>query len=275
MSAESTRKHGVTPGLSQRYAMRTAESHAAFVIPYLDTGMSLLDVGCGPGSITLGLAEAVAPGVVVGIDHDPGHVETARALAADRGVENVSFEVANVYELPFDDDTFDVAFEHAVFIHLRDPAASARSIFRVLKPGGLLAARDTEMDGHLIGNPDPLLEQGYEIFYQWHRHRGSNLKLGKHLRSILSEAGFKDIVGSASYDPEGAEQDSVREHGTTMAGLFRGTLAEVALEQGWADTQTLDAIAEKWLEWREHPGSFMANAMCEAVGWKPAIGSSD
>ena len=71
--------------------------------------MRLLDVGCGPGSITLGLAEAVAPGEVVGVDLQPAQVEQARALAAERGVANVRFEVASAYALPFPDAAFDAA----------------------------------------------------------------------------------------------------------------------------------------------------------------------
>src|SRR5262249_34936469 len=97
-------------------AARTAAKEAAFFLPHLRPGMQLLDVGCGPGSITLGLAGVVGPGVVVGIDVDPTQVEQARALALERGVTNVRFEVADLYRLPFPDGSFDAAFAHTVIM---------------------------------------------------------------------------------------------------------------------------------------------------------------
>ena len=82
-------------------ALRTASQDAAFFLPSLRPGIRLLDLGCGPGSITLGLAEAVAPGEVIGIDVQPSQVKQAQALSAVRGVRNVRFEVSDVYRLPF------------------------------------------------------------------------------------------------------------------------------------------------------------------------------
>jgi SAM-dependent methyltransferase len=108
------------PAFEAVLATRTVSNAAAFFLPYLRPGMRVLDVGCGPGSITLGLAEVVAPGVVVGIDLQPAQVEQARALAATRGVTNVGYEVADLYTLPFPDGAFDAAFAHTVVIGLRE-----------------------------------------------------------------------------------------------------------------------------------------------------------
>jgi ubiquinone/menaquinone biosynthesis C-methylase UbiE len=101
MTSQDERAQGVTLGLRQDYATRTADRQAAFVLPHLRPGMDLLDVGCGPGTITLGLAQAVAPGHVTGIDHDSVHVEAATALAAERGVNNVTFQTGDALSLPF------------------------------------------------------------------------------------------------------------------------------------------------------------------------------
>ena len=109
------------PGIEAVFAARTASREAAFFLPYLRSGMQVLDVGCGPGSITLGLAEAVAPGSVVGIDFQPAQIKQARASAAERAVANVRFEVADAYQLPFPGHSFDAAFAHGVLMHLREP----------------------------------------------------------------------------------------------------------------------------------------------------------
>ena len=268
MTMEGPPAHGVTPNMAHRYATRTAERQAAFVLPYLRPGMSLLDCGCGPGSITLGLAAAVAPGQVVGIDHDLGHVDAARAAAVARGISNASFQQGDVYGLPFEDGSFDVAYENSMVIHLAEPVMAAREIHRVLKAGGLLALRDTDMDGHIVGNASPSHARSYELFRMWHRHRGSNLNVGKWLRAILREAGFEHVAVSASTEVL-ESPDEVVEHGETFVGLLSGNLGEVAVDLSWATRDELDELADAWRVWREHPDSFIVNVMCEAIGWKP------
>src|SRR5215207_2615574 len=79
------------PAFDAQLSARTATREAAFFLPHLRPGMRLLDAGSGPGSITLGLAEVVAPGHVVGVDLQPAQVERARAIAAERGVANARF----------------------------------------------------------------------------------------------------------------------------------------------------------------------------------------
>jgi ubiquinone/menaquinone biosynthesis C-methylase UbiE len=93
--------HASDETATQHFATRTAARQAAFFLPYLQSGMRLLDCGCGPGTITLGLAEVVAPGEVIGIDIGAAQIEDARLAAARREITNLRFEVASVYELPF------------------------------------------------------------------------------------------------------------------------------------------------------------------------------
>jgi len=117
-------------------ATRTASRAAAFFLPYLRPGMQLLDVGCGPGAITLGLAQTVAPGEVVGVDIQASQVDRARALAAERRITNARFEVADINRLPFPDGSFDAVFAHTVLMHLREPVRALEEMRRVLRPGG-------------------------------------------------------------------------------------------------------------------------------------------
>jgi SAM-dependent methyltransferase len=269
MASQGERAHGVTPGLSQDYATRTADQQAAFVLPYLRPGMNLLDVGCGPGTITLGLARAVAPGHVTGIDHDAAHIETARALAAERGVTSVTFQEGDALSLPFGDGTFDVVFENDLLTHLaQDAARAAGEVYRVLKPGGFFAARDVDADavvwGHLV---DPL--KGLDrLFIAWHQSRGSDITLGKRLPAILREAGFTGTIKSVSADTKG-DPEGVRSHARITLFLLDGPLGRDIVNKGWADRATVERLRASIREWREHPDAFFANVHVEVVGWKP------
>jgi len=121
-----------TPGYSASAVAfmsgRSAERQARFILPRLKPGMRLLDIGCGPGTITVGLAAAVAPGPVTGVDMAESQLELARDNAAQNKIENVRFQRASIYELPFTDGEFEVVFAHAVFEHLKEPVAALREV---------------------------------------------------------------------------------------------------------------------------------------------------
>ena len=123
-----------TPGYSANaaafMARRTAEIHAGFFLPWLKPGMTVLDCGCGPGTITLGLAERVAPAQVTGIDQSAGQIDVASA-AARRAGANVIFRTANIYQLPVAAGAFDALFSHALLEHLADPLAAVCEMRRV------------------------------------------------------------------------------------------------------------------------------------------------
>lgn len=126
-----------TPGYSSPMvsfmAQRTADTHATFFLPHLKPGWRLLDAGCGPGTITLGLARKVAPGHVIGIDVEDSQFAASREEAQRQDL-NVEFRKAIVYELPFEDQSFDAVFSHALLEHLSDPAVAIAEFCRVLKP---------------------------------------------------------------------------------------------------------------------------------------------
>lgn len=269
MTSQNERAHGVTPGLSQDYAARTADQQAAFVLPYLRLGMNLLDIGCGPGTITLGLAQAVAPAHVTGIDHDSVHIEAARALAAERGVTNVTFQIGNALLLPFEDGTFDAAFENNVFTHLSHNAfRAAMEVYRVLKPRGFFAARDVDADAVVWGNLIDPIKQLDKLFIAWHQSRGSDITLGKRLPAILREAGFTGTIKSVSADTKG-NPEGTRSHAGITISLLEGPFGRDIVDNGWADRPTVERLKESIREWGEHPDAFFANVHVEVIGWKP------
>ena len=117
--------HGHGAAVLSAHSRRGAEDSAAYLLPHLNAGMDLLDVGCGPATITADLAGRVAPGRVVGLDTASGALEAARATLAERDLPaRVELTDGDVMSLPFDDGTFDVAHAHQVLQHLSDPVGA-------------------------------------------------------------------------------------------------------------------------------------------------------
>ena len=252
---------------SDHFAGRTAETHARFFAPYLRSGMRLLDCGCGPGTISVGLADAIAPGQLVGIDLDGQHIELSRRLAADSGLSNVHFETANVYQLPYDDQSFDAVFCHAVLEHLDKPDRALAEMYRVLKPQGLIGIRTPDHDGNLLWPELQGLSAAMELVTKVIAAHGGDGSRGKQFRERLVNAGFVDIRMTASYDSYGTPE-AVRAWAETCATAAEDPIiSERVVSRGLADVETLAQRAAAWREWARHPGAFHARAWCEAVGW--------
>lgn len=269
MESNNTRAHGVTPGLSQDYVTRRAGQQAAFVLPYLRPGMDLLDIGCGPGTITLGLAQVVAPGRVTGIDHDQQHIEAARRLAVEQGVTNVTFHIGDALSLPFEDNTLDVIFENNMLTHLaQDAVEAAKEAYRVLKPQGFFAARDVDATSVVWGHHNELISQLDELFIAWHQSRGSDITLGKRLPNILRQAGFVNTIKSVSADTKGTLEET-RSHAQITISLLDGPFGRDIVDKGLVDRSMVERLKENIREWGEHPDAFFANVHVEVIGWKP------
>ena len=182
--------HGHHKSVVNAHAIRTAEDCAAYLLPELKPGMMLLDVGCGPGSITVDLAERVAPGQVIGLDRSDDVLTQAAELAALRGIENATFVSGNIYDLEFDDDTFDVVHAHQVLQHLTDPVAALYEMRRVVKPGGIVAVRDADFHGMSWYPELPELADWMATYQQIARGNRAEPDAGRHFISWAQAAGF-------------------------------------------------------------------------------------
>ncbi len=136
--------HGQHPTVTDSYRWRDAENSAAYALDRMVPGRSLLDVGCGPGSITADLARRVAPGRVTAVDASAEAVELARASAREAGADNIEFRVGDVHDLDLPDDAFDVVHAHQVLQHVADPVRALTEMRRVARPGGVVAACDSD-----------------------------------------------------------------------------------------------------------------------------------
>jgi SAM-dependent methyltransferase len=230
--------------------------------------MRLLDCGCGPGSITAGLATVVAPGQAVGLDASPAQLDAARASVTH---PTVDFRLGSVYELPFDDGSFDAVFAHSLLTHLRQPARALEEMRRVLAPGGVLAVADDD-HGTMVWEPaDPLLLEWHTLWMRIMRAHGADPTRARRHRRALLEAGFVDVVGGAKVGTETrGTPDGVAHFAQVLAHQIRQpALANFALAQGWADRERLDAMAAAVEAWAASPGAFVAITSFTALGWAP------
>jgi ubiquinone/menaquinone biosynthesis C-methylase UbiE len=254
----------IIQGLSARKATR----EAAFFMPHLRSGMTLLDCGCGPGSMTVDFAEVVAPGEVVGIDIEASQFEVGKALSLEKKLKNVRFEVGNIYELPFPDGSFDAVFVHAVLYHLTAPHKALAEVHRLLKSGGVLGVRDSDQGGDIFTPSNPTLDQAWTLINRVFKHNGSNPFLGRNHRALLREAGFVHIKASASFDYYGTPDITLRVGEFWADLILQSHFADAIVEQGWATQAELENMSAAFKVWGEHPDAFFARARCEAVGWK-------
>jgi ubiquinone/menaquinone biosynthesis C-methylase UbiE len=253
-----TYTHGHHESVLRSHEWRTAENSAAYLLDRLTPGLDLLDVGCGPGTITLDLAARVAPGRVVGIDRADEVIAQAEALRAERGVETVGFATGDVYELDFDDASFDVVHAHQVLQHLREPIAALRELRRVLRPGGTLAVRDSDYAAFVWAPRDPRLDRWNELYHAITARNGAEADAGRYLLGWAQAAGFADVhAGSSTWTF--ADEDRRSWWGSLWADRIElSSFADQALEYGLSDRAELADLAAAWRAWADRPDGYFA-----------------
>ena len=259
--------HGYHPAIVGSYTWRTAENSAAFLLPHLRPDAEVLDVGCGPGTITVGLARRA--GRVVGLDMSDEMVEASSALAADEGVANVSFEVGSAYELPFDDRAFDVVYAHQVLQHLADPVAVLRDFRRVLRPGGLVAVRDSDYATMVHAPVERAIEQWRGIVQEVAAANGGEANAGRYLPGWVRAAGFTDPLVTTSTTTFADAEGRAAWGGMWAVRATDSDFADHATSGGFATRGDLVAISAAFTRWSDQPNGFWAWLNGEVVAKAP------
>ena len=249
-SVETARyTHGHSAAVLSAHSRRGAADSAAYLLAHLLAGMDLLDVGCGPASITADLAERVAPGRVVALDAASGALEAARATLRDRGLsEQVEVTSGDVMALPFEDASFDVVHAHQVLQHLADPVGALAEMRRVTRPGGIVAVRDAVYSA-MTWFPEPAgMEQWRSVYMATARANGGEPDAGSRLLSWARAAGFADASASASTWCYATPADRAWQS-QTWAQRCLTSFGPRAVELGLADRADLETMAQAWRQW--------------------------
>ncbi|MBK7950512.1 MAG: methyltransferase domain-containing protein [Deltaproteobacteria bacterium] len=249
--------HGHHASVLRSHVWRTAENSAAYLLDRLAPGLALLDVGCGPGTLTVDLARRVAPGRVVGIDRAGEVLGDARRHAESAGVA-VELVEGDVYELPLPDAAFDVVHAHQVLQHLADPVAALREMRRVARPGGLVAVRDSDYSCFSWAPLDPLLDHWLAVYRAVARRNGAEPDAGRFLKGWARAAGFERVEASSSTwtfaDPASCHWWG----GLWAERCLLSAFGEQAVAYGIATRDELEAMAEAWRRWSRSPDAYIA-----------------
>lgn len=257
---------GYGPAATAIMSMRTAQSHAGFFTQHLKPGMTVLDCGCGPGTITIGFAETVAPSEVVGTEIEEAHVTLARENAARQNTSNVRFQTADLYQLPFADESFDAVFISAVLANLKEPIRGVGEAYRVLKRGGVIGVKDFDHGGDLIHPKGAALEKYNELYVRLRRSNGHDPESGRKIGALLSEAGFVDVEMSALY--ESFIGDRAKGFAEVSIGLLHEAWGKEFESRGWTKPADIQAMIDDWTTFANTPGAIFAACWCEAIAHK-------
>ena len=248
---------------------RSAAEYADFVVSSIRADDRVIDVGCGPGSITVGLAEIA--GHVTGVDLDEAEFTDAREYAAKRGIGNLEFLQGSIYQLGFADASFDMCTLFSMMETLDDPLAGLAEVRRVLKPGGLIGASSIEYGGLILHGPhEALLRRFYELRLRlWDAQDDVHPYRGRELRGLLVAAGFRQVEARTTYFSYGTTE-RVRTFGLGRAADCQDEWYVSGLtEQGLANQSEIDSLEQAWIHWAGSPDSFAAFAWGRAIGRRP------
>ena len=262
---------GHSSAMLNAHQCRSASDSCGYFTPLLASRPTarILDVGCGPGSITASLASLVPNGEVIGIDYSADAIQ--RASTQSSIPENCTFQVASLDDhLPFPDNSFDVVHTHQVLIHLSDPVKALVEMRRVCRPRGFVASREGDWGAFVVFPETATLRRHMDLHGSIIRASGAEPNAGRHLRYWALQAGFKDERITFSSSPilySGAEV--TRWWGAVQAERFGGgTFKENVVTKGLAADEEVASFGQAWLEWGEQPGAVYSAGCGEVVCWK-------
>lgn len=256
--------HGHHESVLAAHRWRTIANSAAYLEPHLAPGRSLLDVGCGPGTITAEFAERLAPGRVVGVDAAADAIAAAERHARETGVA-VEFERGDALALAYPDSAFDIVHTHQTLQHVADPVSMLREMARVAAPGGIVAAREVDYAATAIYPVVPGLELWLDLYRRVHRANGGEPDAGRHLLAWAREAGLRSVTTTASVWIFSTPADRAWWGKAWAERVLYSSFARDAVEGGHASPHDLESISEAWREWAQRDDAVITMTHVEVI----------
>jgi 2-polyprenyl-3-methyl-5-hydroxy-6-metoxy-1,4-benzoquinol methylase len=247
-SAVGTYLHGYADAVLQVHRARTVENSAAHLAPHLCPGLDVLDVGCGPGTITVDLAARVAPGRVVGIDISPAPLEEARILAERKGVQ-VTFAVGDVHAIEVAAGSFDVVHAHQLLQYVPDPVSCLREMARVCRAAGVIATREGDYGSMAWYPADPWLDRWRQVYAGIVRANGGDPYAGRTLLAWAHAAGLREVTATTSSWCFATPGDREWWASSWVGRVSSPSFVEQATGHGLAGLDELDQLADAWRRW--------------------------
>jgi SAM-dependent methyltransferase len=236
--------HGHHESVLRSHKWRTVENSAAYLLPHLKPGLRLLDVGCGPGTITADFAQRLGANAVLGIDASADIVD-----AAQREHHGVEFGVGDVYHLAFDDASWDVVHAHQLLQHVSDPVAALKEMRRVVRRGGIVAARDSDYATFTWHPHDDRLTRWLALYQEIARANGGEPNAGRWLLSWAQAAGFGQVHSSASAWCFATPEERAWWGGLWADRMTNSAIAEQANREHRASAEEQADLADAWRTW--------------------------
>ncbi|MER3390311.1 MAG: methyltransferase domain-containing protein [Microcella sp.] len=260
MADSETYTHGHHESVLAAHRWRTIANSALYLEPHLRSGRSLLDVGCGPGTITAEFADRLSPGRVVGVDSAPDALAAAGELTT-----TAEFVLGDAYGLPFDDGSFDIVHTHQTLQHVKDPVGMLREMARVARRGGVVAAREVDYSATTWFPLLPELELWLDLVRRVHRANGGEPDAGRHLTSWALEAGLSASQVTASAWAFSTAQQRAWWGGAWAQRALHSRFATDAVGGGHATARELQSISDAWSAWAADDRGFFTMTHTELL----------
>ena len=251
--------HGHHKSVVQDHARRTAHDSAAFLLPHIKPTDAILDVGCGPGTITADLAALVPQGSVIGVDAIDSVLDQAKSFAKSRNLTNVTFQAVDANNLPFPDDAFDIVFCHQVLQHVKDPVGILHEMRRVAKSGGIVAAREADYKSFAWYPETPEISRWAELYQKISKTNGGEPNAGRYVHVWARMAGFAPKTVTATWDVWRYTGQRVTQFAQSWEGrILQPGFLQTAVREGFATEEEIKSISDGWRRWSTEEDAFFA-----------------
>ncbi len=260
--------HGHHESVLKSHEWRNISNSCRYFEDYLEPGKNVIDIGCGPGTITVDIAKRVFPGKVLGIDMSEGIVAKAKSYALEAEVENIEFIVGDIYNLSNlsqDLGGFDICHAHQLLQHVHDPVGALKNMAMTVKKGGIVACRDSDYGAMTFYPHSEGLEKWRKVYSNLARSCGGEPNAGRHILSWANEAGFSSIIPSASIWCFATQKDREFWGGMWAERVILSDFASQVLERNLASESELYEMKNSWEVWKNDRDGWLVVVAGEVI----------